>query len=267
VRAYHKTHPWGVCCWLVLIILCCAGAAPAEEWKELRAEHFLVYYFEDEKFAQDVLNQAEKYYQKIASDIGYVRYDNFWQWDNRAKIYIYRTHEDFMKAMGKPPWVFGTVLYDEKKIISYRWNEGFTDALLPHEIAHLVFREFVGFKNEVPIWMDEGVAQWEEKKRREWAVGVVKELVKDRDYIPLARLTQMDLSTEHDSDLSRKLYSQAASLVGFLMTEYGGSKFTLFCRQLRDGKNINDALSFVYTGSIPNIDELEKKWVKYYGGD
>ncbi|MCX5678716.1 MAG: peptidase MA family metallohydrolase [Candidatus Omnitrophica bacterium] len=252
-----------VCLFLLLL---CPGAR-AENWQELKGEHFEIFYIEDPAFAQETLTQAEKYYEKIASDLGYSRYDNFWQWDNRAKIYIYKNREDFLKATGKKPWIYGTAIYNERTIISYRWSQGFFDILLPHELGHLIFRDFVGFKGEVPLWLDEGIAQWEETNKRQRAIYMVRSLVAKKEFIPLTELMRFNSSSENDFALSAKLYAQAVTLVGYLIEKYGPTRFAQFCRSLRDGKSIDEALSFAYTDSIRNINELEKGWIKYYGGE
>ena len=244
----------------------CSSVA-AETWLDVKNEHFEVFYLEDAAFAQEVLTQAERYYQGIASDLGYSRYDNFWQWDNRAKIYIYRNQEEFLKATGKKAWIHGTAFYNKREIVSYKWRQGFLDVLLPHELCHLIFRDFVGFKGEVPLWLDEGVAQWEETQRRKWALDTVKDLIAKRAYMPLEELMRVGSDSENDPVLSAKLYAQAATLVGYLIEKYGSSKFISFCRELRDGKSVDAALSFVYTDSVPDIGTLEKKWIQHYGGD
>jgi len=263
-----KNFMFRFCIFCFIFLLC--TTATAEEWKVVKSEHFLVYYINNKKFAREVLVRAEKYYSKIASDLNYSRYDNFWRWDNRAKIYLYKTHEDFMRATGKNPWIYGTVKYREKEIISYEWSAGFLDSLLPHEIAHLIFRDFVGFPDGdgkgIPLWIDEGVAQWEEEARRAQSAGIVRKLIKEKSYIPIAELMELDVRTKSDRALSDKFYAQAVTLVGYMIKEYGPSKFNLFCRQLRDGKSVDAALSFVYTNSMPNIKSLEEKWIKYYAG-
>ncbi len=269
VRARNDDYLFHIPCTLkalVFLFLLCSSAAGAEDWLELKGEHFEVFYLEDAKFAQDVLTRAERYYEKIASDLGYSRYDNFWQWDNRAKILIYRDHDEFLKVTGKKSWIYGTAIYSERKIISYRWSQGFLDVLLPHELSHLIFRDFVGFKGAVPLWLDEGISQWEEANKRKWAVYTVKNLIKTKDYIPLAELTRLGAGSENDFTVSAKLYAQAVTLIGYLIEKYGSDKFAQFCRGLRDGKNVNDALSYAYTDSIRNIAELERGWLAYYKG-
>ena len=252
---------------LVMILLLIASLAPADEWKELKSEHFLVYYSEDEVFAGEVSQYAERYYEKIASDLGYSRYDNFWTWDNRAKIYIYPGRQDYLKATNAQEWSDGFANYNKKEISGYERNPRFLEMLLPHEMTHLIFRDFVGFKGEVPVWLDEGVAQWEEKEKRKTAIILLKAYISTNEVIPLAYLTRMNIAQEKSEEISRKFYAEAVTLVGFLIEKYGESKFILFCRQLRDGGSINEALSFAYSDSIRDISELETKWIKYYGGE
>ncbi len=256
------------------ILLSCAYAY-AGDWKELKSDHFIIYYLGDESFASETSRKAESYYDRIASDLGYSRYDKFWQWDDRAKIYLYRNHEDFLRATNKPSWVHGTAVYEKKEIISYEWGSGFFDTLLPHEMAHLIFRDFVGFplikgragwERTIPLWMDEGVAQWAEAGKRARAAEIVGALIKSKKYIPLDQLMTIYNDTAVDAEMSLKVYAEAVSLVGYLIKEYGADRFALFCKQLRDGKSVDEGLSFVYTGSIQNIKELESKWIKYYGG-
>ena len=75
---------------LILVFgIFCLAATSAPDWLERKSEHFILYFTQDEKFAQQVLDEAEKYYRNIALNLDYARYCEFWTWDNRVKIYIY----------------------------------------------------------------------------------------------------------------------------------------------------------------------------------
>jgi hypothetical protein len=250
----------------LLLTLSASLASAAEDWKVVKCEHFLVYYLDDAAFAEKTAEKAEKYYTSIADDLGYARYDQFWQWENRVKIYIYRTSEDFKIAAGiDKTWVGGMAHYGKKEIISYQWSEGFLESLLPHELTHLIFRDFVGVKGSIPLWLDEGVAMREEVARRKKAELFVRSLVRERATIPIADLTRMDIRIEKDAKIAWKFYAEAVTLVGYLIERYGGSRLPSFYRELRDGKNMDEALSFVYTGQIQDMNDLEKQWKEYYG--
>lgn len=247
------------------LVLCCLMVMPAfaQSWQEAKGDHFIVYYRNDDRFAQSVLSSAERYYQDIARDLGYDRYSGFWTWDNRVKIYIYANKDEFLKATGQKDWSEGVADYQKKTISSYAWHEGFTDALLPHEIAHLVFRDYVGFKGQVPLWLDEGVAQWMEPLKRKVVRQVVADLMRKGKMISLRDMLYKDFRVSTDAGYVQTFYIQAVSLVAFLVERYGSDNFTAFCRQLRDGKSLEDALGFAYPTSLGNLKQLEQRWLEY----
>ena len=157
----------------------------AQSWQEMRGDHFIVYYEkQDRAFAADTLRDAEYYYTDIATDLGYARYSNFWQWEKRVKIFIYPGQDSFLKATGQPSWSVGNANYATKSISSFSGSGEFLQSILPHEIAHLIFRDFVGFAGEVPLWLDEGVAQWQEKPKRQLVKYYVRTLYEKKLLIP-----------------------------------------------------------------------------------
>jgi len=248
-----------------LLTLCCAVEAIAENWKELKGEHFIIYFVRDRRVAGDTLNKAEKYYKKIADELGYARYSDFWAWDRRVKIYIYPdrdSYRSFVEAHGHARWSVGIASYENREIISYAQSEEFLDSILPHEITHLIFRDYVGQRN-IPIWIDEGVAQWEEKGKRQQVKRKIKELLQIHSPIPIERMMTLNIGKVKNEAIVELYYVEAVSLVDFLIGKYGVDNFIFFCRQLRDGKDVNEALRFAYPTSIRNIDELQTKWLKY----
>lgn len=275
---------------LIVTILVLFASFPdpnfALTWRELKGDHFIVYITEDEEFGRKVLSQAEAYYQRIASDLGYVRYSDFWTWDNRVKIYIHPNQKDYLEATGQPEWSKGMADYTNKQIVSFVWSEGFLESLLPHEMGHLIFRDFVGFRSDVPLWLDEGVAQWEEESKRKEIKLMVKKYLNEDALLSLNDMMRLDIrrisTTEKvyiRSTASRKgdagilvlngeslinlYYLQAVSIVGFLIERYGSERFVQFCRELRDGKGIDESLRVVYPNSIKNIQGLSQEWINY----
>jgi len=257
------TTRWFLFVTTCLIMFFSFTSAHAQEWKEEKGDHFIVHYMNDAARPKEILRKAEIYYNKIAEDLGYPRYSNFWQWEKRVKIYIHPSKEAFQAATGQPVWSHGMASYLDKSIHSIETNDNFLDAILPHEITHLVFRDFVGFKGEVALWMDEGVAQWEEDDKREAAISAMPDLVARGDTLTTQSLTSIDVRRETDPAKVRLFYMQAISLVDYLIKNYGTSSFTNLCRELRDGKGLEEAMRIAYSNSIRNIEELDDKWRKY----
>lgn len=274
---------------LIIISFCMVPALSAVEWHEMKGDHFRVYYLNNEEFAKDILKKAEVYYNRIASELGYPRYSEFWTWEKRVKIYIYPDHKAYLSSTSSPSWSHGLANYKNKQIISYEWGEGFVDSILPHEIAHLIFRDFVGFKGDIPLWLDEGVAQWAEEPKRQAVKQVIRQQYDNDSLICLEDMLSLDISkVEVDKSIHVRtttrtrtgdrtvvfitgesiinmFYVQAVSIIGFLIEKYGANDFTVFCRELRDGKKLNDALRSAYPFHINNVDDLEREWVKYLG--
>ena len=250
-------------------------------WQQIKGDHFVVNYFDDKKFAEEVLAKAEVYYSKIAERLGFERYADFWTWTKRVNIFIYPNHESFLQNTGQMDWSDGKADIKNKQISMYAGNPKFLEAIVPHEMGHLIFRDFIGFKNEVPLWLDEGVATLCEEGTYENTKNSIKDF-----YSRSALLTLEDMMTlnfkknssspsVHDIIMKNNMkgylsltpanfitlfYLEATSIVGFLIERYGPVRFSDFCRELRDGKTINQALANVYPDDCPSIKELEEKW-------
>lgn len=271
---------------VMMASLCTCFASCAFAWNVLNGEHFIIHHVGSDSFAKDVLEKAEQYYRQIATDLGYPRYSEFWTWDNRVKIFIYPNKGSFLQATKQPTWSEGMADYTSKQIVSYAWSQGFVESLLPHEMAHLVFRDFVGFKGEVPLWLDEGVAQWSEEAKRnavklyarkQYEQGqllTIEDMMridlrrlpsKDKIYIraAISKAGQPDVLFLSRDNLVNIYYLQSVSMVGFLIEKYGSSSFADFCRQLRDGKSLEEALRFSYPTNIRSLSDFERAWRLY----
>ena len=64
------------------------------------------------------------------------------------------------------------------------------------------------------------------------------------------------------TNLVNTYYLEAVSMVGFLMEKYGGERFAVFCRELRDGASLEDALRSAYS-TIHTIKDFEDRWKEY----
>lgn len=245
----------------VSIVSLCAPSFAAEKWSQSKSSHFIVYYKDaPEDFVDNVLDTAEDYYRDITVELGFTRFGS-WSWDYRCKIYIYKDMDEYIKATGQPQWSSGVTSYQEKTISTYPLAAGFFDTLLPHELGHIIFREFVGFKADVPLWMDEGVASYQERARRWGSNQKVRQAIKDNTFIPLNELSRRALASA-DKDTVELFYAEAASVVYYLITTFGRYKFENFCEELKGGKTFEQALASSYI-RFDNIEGLERSWKGY----
>ncbi|MDD4909892.1 MAG: peptidase MA family metallohydrolase [Candidatus Omnitrophica bacterium] len=252
------------------VLSCRAESVAGKEWKEKRSEHFIVYYDEfNRDFLDKLIRQAERLYTKITDNLGYMRYD-YWTWDNRAKFYIYNDKDGYVSGTGQPRWSEGAADTYNKIITTYYGaSDIFFNSILPHELGHLMFREFVGFKASVPLWFEEGVAVMQEvlmdEVRRHSARSRVKNAWRNKTFIPLTILSSMSVRDEDDESRVGLFYDEALMAVYFLMDEFGRERFVRLCRRIRDGDGFAEALVSVYR--INSLEELNERFVEYISNE
>ncbi|MCM8796962.1 MAG: peptidase MA family metallohydrolase [Candidatus Omnitrophica bacterium] len=258
---------------LFIFFLVCGIIAQAEEWDTLKSTHFVVYYKKaPEDFVKKISDRAEELYNKITADLGFNRFD-FWLWDNRAKIYIYDDAVQFQTTTGNPAWVGGVAIPKLKTIATFYYAKNtdyspqvslpdFLNQGLPHEMTHIIFREFVGFSNTaIPLWLEEGVASYQEKDKYDKVYALLKYWRSEKRFMDLKKLSQFSALSGIDDKTAGVFYAEAFTVVDFLMKEFGRDRFVLFCQNLRDKKNFEQAL--VSTYSLRDIGELDSAWQRY----
>ena len=231
-------------------------------WFNESSEHFIIYYKSTpDLFITKVIDSAEYCYDQIADELGFRRFD-FWLWDNRAKIYVYDTAAEYQQVTGLPSWSQGAAFPKDKIIHTFPAKQGFFDNILPHEMSHIIFREFVGFNNyAVPLWLDEGVACYHDKQARAQSRKIVQDAMKKEILISpenLANINPLVMTNKSEVNL---FYSESLSLIDYLISEFGRDSFVLFCQGLRDKKDLEAALSYAYP--FNSLADLEEAWRHY----
>ena len=228
-------------------------------WQDKKSQHFIIYYQTAPlDYVDNLINNAEKYYNDIVDELGFSRFD-FWTWDNRAKIYLYGSSEEYLNDTGRMIWSGAMVNIKKRTIKTFINQENFMQSILPHEMTHIIFREFVGQDVRLPLWIDEGVACSQEKVYLSERLQFAKHLVKSNMHIPVKRLSEI---SDYNLVVPKVFYSEAASLIVFLLEGFGKEKFLDFSRRLRDDhKGWRETLLGAYRFS--DIEDLESQWHAY----
>lgn len=239
--------------------------AQKDGWNEIKGTHFIVYYQgSDKAAASDVLRRAESYYSRIANSLGYSRRSDFWLWDKRCNVYLYANKESFLQT-NQPNWSSGYAIPEKRTIVSFLGSVEFLNSVLPHEMTHLIFRDFVGINNgSIPLWLDEGMAMSQEEAKRPLFDQLVAKMVDQRKWIPFRSIVQIQSMSGAEMNQAAVFYAQAQSMVRFLLESTDPNSFIQFCRNLRDGNLLEDALRKNYQKRFPTIDEFEQDWVKHH---
>lgn len=238
------------------------GAAAGDSpWDEIRGRHFIVRHRGDPGLAGAVLDRAERDYARIAGELGYVRHGDFWLWDRRVSIRVYPDHATFVRECAAPAWAAGKADRRAREISGVGSHALFLDSFLPHELAHLIFRDFIGEQAAIPLWLEEGVAQWAEAVERPSLKARTLQLARENRLLKAAELAAADVRVQPDGGAARDFYAQSASLAGFLIRAGGSDRFAALCRQLRAGKRFDEALAFTYPENLRTMEAVERRWL------
>ncbi len=243
-----------------LIFFCLASPARAETaFQETKSRHFIVYYEEgvSRDFVDMTIEFAERYYGELTEKLGFVRY-GYWTWDDRAKIYIYADQESYVEDTGQPAWSGGLAAYQEKTIRVFPRSAGFFDALLPHELGHIVFHEVIG-SHVVPAWLDEGVACYLEPARRFGSEKIVLAARQDATFIPLEKLHGMNPQGMADSKQVELFYAESVSLLSFIIETFGIDRFNAVCDKIKEGRSFEKAIKLCLFG-VQDLEDLSRMW-------
>ncbi|MFH1096528.1 MAG: peptidase MA family metallohydrolase [Candidatus Desantisbacteria bacterium] len=225
-------------------------------------EHFIIYgQKEDEVKA---LGQKMELYVDMPIKIGIGDF-GFWQ-KGKVHIYIHNTSQDYQKITGRNSQTSGYSIFETRSIHSYWETEYLFEAVIPHELCHLILHAFMENK-AMPKWIDEGFATFVETKychaynlEYQRLLGIIKQ----GKYFPLEALDNTDITKGKEIENIHLWYVQTLSIVTYLIDNYGSDKFFRnFLINLRDGKNLDDSLSAAYSPDITCIGDLEQKWLEY----
>ncbi|MDD5594761.1 MAG: peptidase MA family metallohydrolase [Candidatus Omnitrophica bacterium] len=248
---------------LFLLTNSCYAQVSASYWSVKKSQHFIVYFQSASPgYVDELTNKAEEYYNSIVTELGFTRFDDFWTWDKRCKIYLYPSAKEYQHATGRPSWSGGSANIVERRIDTFLYEKDFMQTVLPHEMGHLIFREFVGYRTSLPLWLDEGIASFQEQSSRDERIITVQGLVASGLFIPLDRLTMIEAN---NLMMPNVFYGESVSIIDFLLKKYGRDKFVDFCRELRDSKEWKMSLGKVY--GFKDIDDMNSEWIKYLLSD
>jgi len=227
----------------------------------LKRLHFVVYH-NDRQTANNVSWKAEYYYKRI---LRHFNIEDFhpWEKDKKCTIYIFDSRDDFIKGAGAPGWSGGLARYNPPRLYIYKDAKDLIKNTLPHEITHLIFSEFMD-RNKIPLWLNEGMAQYEEEK---WDKGYAKRYLESHIrkgiYIKLDKLFSMKHYPKND-EKRYLFYLQSASVIDYLRKEQIASLFGEFLIRIKQGKSVEDALKQIYQWKFQGgIPDLEERWIKY----
>lgn len=188
----------------------------------------------------------EEAYIKVGSDMRYYPEDRM-----EAVLYSQQQFTDITRA---PGWA--GAIYDGRIKIPIGGITSKTTLLeraLFHEYSHAIVNRIS--KGKAPVWLNEGIAQYEE--------GVVNEHINESLKLLSALEKPLSLRTFEgsfmgfNSNQAAIAYSLSYSATEYIINEFGMSAAIRILERIGDGKSLEDAIS---SSLHISYEELEKNW-------
>lgn len=203
----------------------------------------------------DVSAVAEAAYTRIMTDTGLSSFMP----RGLYQIVVYGTQDEYRKKTGQPDWSGGVAVGNA----IYTYMSPRLEAVLSHEITHLIWFEFMGRVNPDHRWVNEGLAVLQENK----ALGsrgqgdmfsVLRGNLRSQP-IPMDQMIRLVPATERAYEVSL-WYAQAESMVRFMIERGGRIGFSQFLNALRYDKSLDQAVAEGFPGSWRTLEELDRDW-------
>ena len=227
-----------------------------------KTENFVVYgWSSGYLMVERAAVEAEIAYEKLSMQLGLTEHPK-----RKIPVVIYRSHQDFLKAIGadRRSRIVGLATYGSE-IIDIDASDILKpmDEVIPHEVAHIVVGRILKEKASLlPRWMNEGIAVYFTAKADSGDAAYISDAVTNDNLIPLAGLSAA-FRKEKTSGLA---YAQSAAIVEFIETNHGPGAVRGILSELAETGCFESAVKKVTGMRIESIyAEWEKTAYKRFG--
>ena len=221
-------------------------------WQVITGGNINLHYYDGgADFGQQLHDAATQALVRLSQDVGLTP-------EKPVDIYIYANTSDLKDAvLYAPSWVGGQAFPESNIIIigvsldQLDWGKS-TEA---HELTHVLVGHLTfSCLSFMPTWLNEGLAVYGEGGPQSSDQAQFDQ-AKANDHLPSLRSLIGGFSEE--ASRATLSYTEAYSVVNFMIGTYGQNKMITLLTDLRDGQTMDDALQAVYG---LDTDGLEAAW-------
>lgn len=218
--------------------------------QQLETNHFRFYSKKQDKDClKDLANALEENYERITNSLKTFL-------DKKVDVYIYSDLSTYHKAINQPDapnWVVGNSVPDSNTIQMVNPSNAdgrsysYFMKVIVHEFTHVVEHN-LNTENNIPIWINEGVAMYEAKQ----AEGTEQVLAnaKSANKFP----TLKDLETDSYTFGNNNGYQFSYSIIDYIVKNYGYDKLIALIKTPSEFEKTLDL----------SKEDFEKKWIDYF---
>lgn len=180
---------------------------------------------------------------------------------NKILVMIFGGKESYASFTKLPPW--SGAASDLQADTMYVVEGKSFYPLSVHELTHLYFDGYF-LPTISPLWLSEGMAVYMQvnttKQRPAWLERSLKRIAKG-DIIPLEKMTVTEDLSSYSTAQAELWYTQAYSLVDYLLTKRTRDEFYKFCNELKSKTPLHQALYRAYGLPFTKVSVLENVWL------
>lgn len=229
-------------------------------WQQLTSGDLTLHWYRgDSTFARTLLDTAVEGIERLRRFTGVTP-------QNPIDLYIYGNTIQMQEAiLYEPNWTGGVAFpANNITIIGISPNDAQTIAwgqrTIIHELTHLIVGQMTFSCGEnVPTWLDEGIAVYAEGGLDGYSQYVFDEAVLTNSLLPVRAISS---GFSQHPDLADLSYSQSFSMVSYLIETYGSAKLLALLANLRAGMTVEAGVQAAYGFDLEGLEDRWRAWLR-----
>ena len=181
---------------------------------------------------------------------------------SKILVMLFDQKQSYMDYTKRPAWsgASSDLQSDTMYVIE---KTGFY-ALSVHELTHLYFDQYF-LPTLSPLWLSEGMAVYMQiyasKQKPSYIVKRLKQILETGKLIPFDEMMSAQTIKDYPTDKAEMWYTQAYSLVDYLLNTRSRDEFYKFCTELKNGTPVHQALYRAYGMPFNKVSTLQNVWL------
>ena len=181
---------------------------------------------------------------------------------NKILVMLFNAHKSYMAFTQRPAWSGASS--DLQSDTMYIIEQTGYYPLAVHELTHLYFD---GYFLPVlsPLWLSEGMAVYMQihatKQTPDWVSRNLDAIVQTGQVIPFDEMTTVTDLQQYSDDQASLWYTQAYSVVDYLLNAHTRDEFYRFCNELKAETPLYQALYRAYGMPFNKVSVLQNVWL------
>ena len=181
---------------------------------------------------------------------------------NKILVMLFNQRASYMSYTKRPAWsgASSDLRSDSLYVVE---APGFYP-LTVHELTHLYFDGYF-LPTISPLWLSEGMAVYMQilasKDKPSWVEESLQQIVRENQLIPFEEMMDVETLEKYSNDAAALWYTQAYSVVDYLLNHRSRDEFYRFCNELKAKTPVYQALYRAYGMPFNKVSALQNVWL------